>query len=347
MRVGVIAEGPVERIVLALGFAPVPLADTMVALLLARTVMTATKLGVFEVLADGPLTVEQVATRCHTEVGATAKLLFALSGARYVRASGDGYSLDRIAKKWLLHGSDASLHDAVLHRYLDAALMENAEEFVRTGESVHFHARMSPEEWALYQRGQRAHAVYAAPEVARRVPLPAKPLRMLDIGGGHGYFSVALCRRYPELRSTVLDLPQAAAHSAPRLAGEDVGDRIDYHVGDARREDLGKDRYDLVLMANLVHHFDAATNRDLTRRIAVALRPGGFHVVLEFFRPGSARRAGQTGALLDFYFGMASAAGTWSVEDIAGWQRAAGLVARRPRKLFTAPGQGLQAARKP
>src|SRR5262245_23390939 len=55
MKVGVIPENPIERLVLALGIAPAPLFETMGAMLLARTVIVATKLGVFEALAGGSL----------------------------------------------------------------------------------------------------------------------------------------------------------------------------------------------------------------------------------------------------------------------------------------------------
>ena len=347
MRLGPIPESPRERILLAAGLVPVPLVDTLAALLLARTVMTATKLGLFEALADGPLTAGQVASRCDSDPRATGTLLFALAGARYVRAENQRYALAPMARKWLLKASRTSLHDAVLHRYLDASLMEHAEQFVRTGESVRFHENMSPEQWGLYQRGQRAHAMYSTAEVARRTPLPATPCSMLDIGGGHGSYSVALCQRHPALRSTILDLPEAVAYSAPQLSPQDVAERITYRAGDARVEDFGREAYDLVFVANLVHHFDDRSNRDLTRRIASALRAGGYCVILEFFRPASAREAGQIGGLLDFYFAITSAAGTWSFEEVAEWQRDAGLDARTPVRLRTAPGQGLQVAKKP
>jgi len=49
--------------------------------------------------------------------------------------------------------------------------------------------------------------------------------------------------------------------------------------------------------ANAAHHFDEPTNRDLARRAARALRPGGFFVIVDFVRPRSPRKAGQVGTL--------------------------------------------------
>jgi SAM-dependent methyltransferase len=167
---------------------------------------------------------------------------------------------------------------------------------------------------------------------------------MLDIGGSHGYYSVALCRKHEKLRAVILDLPQAVEHAAPLLAAEGMGDRVVHRAGNALEEDLGTDAYDLVLVAQLVHHFSEAQNRDLAARIARALRPGGVYAVLDEFRPRTAKDAGQVGALLEFYFALTSQSGTWAVEEIAAWQRRAGLAPRKAIRFRTVPGVGVQAA---
>ena len=56
MKLGAIPQNPIERIGKALGLLPEPLLDTHIAMLLARAVMEGSRLGVFEALADGPLT---------------------------------------------------------------------------------------------------------------------------------------------------------------------------------------------------------------------------------------------------------------------------------------------------
>src|SRR5207248_9377691 len=109
----------------------------------------------------------------------------------------------------------------------------------------------------------------------------------------------------------------------------------------------GEERYDIVLINNLVHHFDEDANRTLTRRVARALRPGGVMAIGEVIRSSSARKVSQIGALTDLYFALTSEAGTWSFVEMAAWQRDAGLIPRRGVRLLTAPSGGLQIARKP
>ena len=170
---------------------------------------------------------------------------------------------------------------------------------------------------------------------------------MLDIGGSHGYFSVALCRRHPGLRAVVLDLPQAVEKAAPILAREGMGDRVVHRAGDALTEDFGTDAYDLILIWSLVHHFDESTNRRLVRRTARALRPGGVLAIGEAIRAKTPAKANQLTAFFDLYFSLTSEAGVWTFDEMASWQRDAGLDPRRPIRLITAPGAGIQSATRP
>src|SRR4029078_10623286 len=98
-----------------------------------------------------------------------------------------------------------------------------AEDYLRTGRALDVHGGFSDEGWGMYQRGMRSGIEPMVSEVVRRFKMPKNAERMLDVGGAHGYFSVALCRKYPRLSSVVLDLPQAVRHSAPLLSRENKG----------------------------------------------------------------------------------------------------------------------------
>ncbi|PYQ65042.1 MAG: SAM-dependent methyltransferase [Acidobacteria bacterium] len=314
MKLGGIPQTPIERIGKALGLLPQPLLDTHIAMLLARSIMEGTRLGVFEALKDAPLPAEEVAARCGCDPKAMRKL------------------------------APRSLRDKMLWQLWEWGFIEKTGDYVRTGRPVAFHHEMSPEEWRDYQRGMKAVAATWVPEAARRTPVPKGAQDLLDVGGSHGLLSAALCRRHPGLRAVILDLPAAIEHAAPLLAEEGMGERVTHRAGDVLTDDLGTAAWDVILVANLLHHFDEATNRELAKRIAKALRPGGVYVIQEIYRPESPKQAGQIGALLDLYFALTSQAGTWSFAEMAGWQREAGLAPRKPVKFVTAPGSGQQAA---
>ena len=338
MKLTEAGENSLERIALALGVAPVTLMHTHLSFLRARAIMVATKLGVFDALTRGPLPSSEVAQRCATAPSATEKLLNALVGAEYLRFRAGSYALAPIARKWVISDSPTSLRDKVVFEILEWTLVEGMEGFVRSGRPLDMHQSDSDEHWALYQRAMRALSGMAGPEIVRRTPMPAGATAMLDIGGSHGYISVAMCRRYPGLRAVVLDLPKAVKHAAPILAKEGMGDRVVHRPGNALTDDLGTSEWDFIYVSQLVHHFDEATNREFARRVAGALRPNGVFVILELHRPPSPNQAGQAGALLDLYFALTSQSGTWSVAEMSRWQQDAGLAPLKTIALRTAPG---------
>jgi SAM-dependent methyltransferase len=344
MKLGGIPQSPVEMMATMLGLLPQPLLETQIAMLLARTIMEASRLGVFEALKDQPLTAEEVAARCGGQPRAMAKLLNALAGCKYLRYDEGRYALVPFVRKWLVKDAPQSLHDKMLMQFFEWDSLERLGDFVRTGQPMDLHATLSPDDWGLYQRGMRATSSTWAPEVGKRTPVPKGAKDMLDIGGSHGLLSVAICRRHLGLSSVVLDLPEAIEHSAPLLAGEGMGSRVVHRVGNALTTDLGVEAWDLVFVSSLVHHFDDATNRALAKRVARSLRPGGIFVIQEHVRSSTPEQAGQIGALLDLYFALTSEAGTWTFAEMADWQREAGLKPLRPLKFVTAPGNGQQSA---
>ncbi len=346
MRVGAIPDNVIERFALASGLVPLPLVDSWFTFMLARTIMVGTKVGLFEALDAGPLTATEIATRCHTNPSATGKLLNALVGTKYLRAKEGRYALAPVARRWLLQSNPSSVRDAVLFRCMEWEWWSRCEEFVRTGVPLRVHETMTDEEWGVYQRGMRSGIEMMAKMVARKLPIPNGATKMLDIGGSHGHWSAAICRRHSKLRATILELESAVKHAEPILAREGMGDRIAHRVGNALTDDLGESAYDVVFMAALVHHFDDATNRSLMTRIARALRPHGIVAVWEPERQDANRGINQIGGLLDLGFAMYSESGTWSAAEIAEWQRAAGLTPLKPIRILLSKDLLLQVARK-
>ena len=347
MRVGAIPESLLERLALATNLAPTPVVDTLHAVIVARAVVAATRLGVFDGLAHASADAAALAGSLGLHPGALEKLLNLLVATGYLSHGRAGYGLSPLSRKWLAADSPTSLRDSMLLRVLEWQAIDTTEDFVRTGRALDVHDLIAGDQWTTYQRGMHALARLSAPEVAKRVRLPAEATTMLDIGGGHGAYSAAFCRAHKGLRATILDLPEAVAAAAPILAAEGLGERVVHRAGNALADDLGSAAWDLVFVAQLVHHFDAEANAALVRRAAAALKPGGRIAILDVMRPEAPGAGGQSGALLDLYFAITSNAGTWPAGTIAGWFRDAGLRPGRTIALRTTPGISVAVATRP
>lgn len=333
MKYGIIATNPLEQLALWAGRVPVPLVDALYSLIKVRCLMAAVRLGLFEALRDAPRTGSEVAGALNLDSESTTLVLRTLVFADYLKQEGDRYALSPLARDNLIAGAPRDLTGFLEWNYWQWDMVAGLEELLRTGRGVDFHHTLTdPAGWASYQKGMLEVARFDAAFLAERVPVPKGARRLLDIAGSHGLLGAALCRRHPPLTSTVIDLPQAlpTAETLARQAGH--ADVVSHRPGDITR-DAFEPEHDVALLANALHHFDPATNRDLLNRVWAALNPGGTVAIWEIESADRSRPAGEgDGATL--FFRLTSTAACYHGTEYAAWLGEAGFtdvrIIRRP-----------------
>ena len=338
MKLKIQPQGLLERIALWFNLAPTPLVDTQVAFNAARAIMAAADVGIYEALGKTSKTAEQISGSIHTDKAATKNLLDCLVGIGYLRWNDGAYSLKPKYYKWLLKEYSSNLIGKLRFQLIEWNWMANLEEYVRTGKPMNFHYAMSADEWAHYQEGMRDLSVNVAKEIAKKLKLPANADKMLDIGGSHGLYSIELCKKYPSLSSTILELPGAIDRASAIAAKHNLSDRVKYKPGNALTDDLGEQQYDLVMINNVVHHFTPEENDALARKVTKALKPGGIYAIGEFIRLQTPGEGGIVAATAGLYFSLTSSSGTWSEKEMRSWQTGAGLKLVKPISPMTLPG---------
>ncbi len=344
MKFKLSSENFMERVAIMLNLAPIPLIDTQIAFNRARAIMAAADTGIFEALGKESKTYQQVAQICKTHPLATKQLLDCLSGIGYVKWSNDSYALKPKFYKWLLKEYPSNLIGKLRFQISEWNWMANLEEYVRTGKPMDMHSNLSESEWANYQDGMRDLSVNTAKELAGKIKLPANTTKMLDIGGSHGLYSIELCKKHPALSSTILELPGAIDRASAIAAEHGLTDRVKYKAGNALTDDLGEQQYDLVMINNVVHHFTEAENLHLAGKVARALKPGGLYAIGEFIRQHKPGEGGEVASLAGLYFSLTSESGTWSAEEMASWQKKAGLKPQKTINLMSLPGWNMLVA---
>jgi tRNA (cmo5U34)-methyltransferase len=116
-------------------------------------------------------------------------------------------------------------------------------------------------------------------EVAR-VSAGLRVRRILDLGTGTGETAARVVALYPE--AALVGIDESAAMLA--RARSRLGDRPDLRVGRLEAP-LPAGGFDLVVSALAVHHLVSNEKRDLFRRVAGALRPGGRFVLADVVVP--------------------------------------------------------------
>ncbi|HET6768950.1 MAG TPA: class I SAM-dependent methyltransferase, partial [Chitinophagaceae bacterium] len=224
--------------------------------------------------------------------------------------------------------------------------MARLEDYVRTGNTLQLHNSVNEKEWNLYQEGMRDLSVNAAKELAAKIPISRNATNMLDIGGSHGLYSIELCKKYPALKSTILELPGAMESASAIAKRYDTTGRVSYKAGNALEDDLGSEQYDLVMINNVVHHFTPEQNNALAQKVARALKRGGIFIIGEFIRAEKPGEGGVIASASGLYFSVISASGNWSLAEMESWQKNAGLKPEKPVTTMTLPGWKMVVARK-
>jgi hypothetical protein len=119
VKLDIIPEHILGRVALTAGVVPSPMFNTQVTMRLSRTIIVATKLGVFEARSSSPLPAHQVAAHCGTDLRATEKRLTAFAGSDYVRADYGQSALVPVARTWLLKDSPRSLRAKLLGQFTE------------------------------------------------------------------------------------------------------------------------------------------------------------------------------------------------------------------------------------
>lgn len=325
MRSKLVPESLTERLALWAGKVPVPIVDTIFPLLKVRSLMAAERLGIFEALRDAPLSPVALAAALHLDEGSLCLLLRVLVASGYLAERAGQYRLTPLARRTLLRGSPLECRNFLRFTYTQWQLVEHLEHLLQTGQGLDLHQSMhGSQQWEDYQRAMLEIARSHAPILARSVPVRRGARLLVDVAGSHGLLGAAICHRHPPLRSRVLELP-AALDAAHRLAEEEgIADVVEHVSGDLRTGPLASGA-DVLLLANVVHHFTPEQNVDLLRRAHHSLAPGGTVAIWDIERraDGAAPELGRDAIAL--FFRITSASRCFSEGDLRAWLEAAGF----------------------
>jgi SAM-dependent methyltransferase len=327
MRLSLRGDTVLERLALRFGLVPRPAAEAWAGMGLSGSLVTATRLGLTARLAAGPATALELAEQLDLDPVPTELLLSFLATSGHLAYRDGRYRLR--SHRWLDPASRLSVASFVAATGDYWQWWANLPEVVRTGRPVKPHdAAPDDPYWRRYIMGQYDLARLSAGEVARKLVVPSGATSILDIGGGHGWYSAELCRRHPGLSATVLDLPGSSAVGRSIIAAAGLADRVSHRDGDALTAELGGP-YDVVLCFNLIHHLGPDDVTGLFRRIRSALAPGGTLAVMDAF--AGARRRNPAAEFLGLFMYLSSGAQVYSYQQLVDWLAAAEFA--RPRKI--------------
>jgi hypothetical protein len=222
MRLTLRGANPLEWLALRAGLVPTAAAEAWAGMALSGVLIAAVRSGITSRLAAGPATAPELAAELKLDPLPTQLLLDCLRSAGHLTCHDGRYDLSRSSRRWLDPASSLSVANFVTANADYWQWWSGLTEVTRSGQPFgHHEAAADDPYWRRYITGQLELARLSASEVARKLRLGGDPTSLLDIGGGHGWYSAELCRRYPASPrrcSTFQAARQSAGRSSPRPA---------------------------------------------------------------------------------------------------------------------------------
>ena len=290
----------------------------------AAIVAAAVETGVAGAIADGERPAGDVAAELGTHPRATAYLLGAMVALGLAERTAAGFRLSG-AGACLSPDAADSIAEIVRKEWFFYRAWSGLPESVRDGG-----ARIAPWRERLASDPETSLAfLRALDDLADRFggELPGlagleRGGRLLDAGGGAGSHSAKLAAAVAGLEPTVLDLEPVEAVLRERHP------ELPFVAGDLDLPRFGRpegERWDYVLLANVLHDHPPERCPGLVAEAAALLEPGGTLLIYEWVlgEDGVSPPAVATFAVMMLVEN--DGGGTWTEAELAGWARDAGL----------------------
>lgn len=347
---------PLEFLLDRLNLLPVPLIDTPLSAGIAKVLVTACELGVFDALDKQPLALETLAQRLQCDPQGLQLLLQLLISAGYLRLRRERYHNTRTAQRWLTSTSPSNVAPYIVHSPDIVAIWDHLPQVVRENKQA---MRMPYEEdatnpqtgaaLARHYAGLASLAMVLGGEVVNRARIPRHATQLLDVGGSHAAYSILFCRKYPQLHATILDI-QPGIEAGKRTAKQTgMEDRISFIPTDIVKDNFaGKlsSSFDVALYFHIAHLLPPGINAAVLAQVANTLKPGGTLVFVDQVTD-QAPRLSLAALMVQFMaLTVTTVGGTcYPFATVKGWLEQAGMSNVRRHRLLT-PGATMITAKK-
>jgi 3-hydroxy-5-methyl-1-naphthoate 3-O-methyltransferase len=250
---------------------------TMMGYRATKALLVSNRIGVFDALDAVWLDGGSLAQKIGCDVRATTVLVRALAAMGVLEERDGRFTNAPLASEYLVRGKPRYTGNNLRFQDILWEGWSNLEPVVRSGKPWRDLGELLGREdqtfTAEYIRGMHNIAAEPAHEVARM--LGARPLAsMLDVGAGPGTYALALLDAHPNLRATLLDLPETLVVTRELVRDHVHASRLELKEGDYVASEFGEG-YDLVLMSHVTHDEGPDRIAKMLSKAFAALAPGG------------------------------------------------------------------------
>ena len=293
----------------------------------AQVLFVAVELDVFTVIGGGGKSGKVIAKKIGTDLRATEMFLNALVSLRLLKKTKEMYRNTVVSKRCLTKNSPIYQGDRIHHFHNMWDYWSRLSTAVKTGKPTAFdNAKEDIDEPRLREFIRAMHniATVQAGEIYRKLQIE-KYSRLLDLAGGQGTYAVRFAEKNQNLKAVVFDLPDVIKIAGDHIKESGLTGQIVTQAGNCLEDNFGKELYDIVLVSNLLHIYEAAENQKILKKCWDSLMKKGIVVVQEFIL-NPAKTMPLFGTLFSLNMLMGTRSGSsYSAVEIKEWLKKAGF----------------------
>lgn len=283
----------------------------------AKCLFAASDLGLFELLAKGPATLQRLSESLNVSFFRMRILLNAVCALGLVERCSAGYQNSAAVTTFLTRSSVFDLRPLLSSwNSMNYPLWTRFESAFRTGRGYGRPA-LDAESQRVYSEGVAAFGSIDAMALPRCYDFE-RHSRLLDLGGGTGLWTKSILSVNPHLHATLLEFQGTAAVASDDLRDGIAGDRVAVMTGDFFHDAIPTG-HDVMLIANVAHGFSAAQNVELLRRVRAAASRGARLLWVDLWIPDSAIPPRLSALLACTFMVSTGEGGTYEIREAVSW----------------------------
>ena len=251
-------------------------------------IFVALDLGLYELLARGPLSISEIAKNLNLESRPTEALVYTNVSLGFMKIEGGAICLTKVSEHYMLRNSPTSfcsLFETVANsdflgsiKHLKQAVLTNKAQTYAGEQDVFKSHKQQFEQAKHFTKAMHSISVSTARYWVETIDLSSFTT-FLDIGCGSGAHSLAAVNKWPELKAILFDIEPVCSASRELHANEKNSGRLEYFVGDLWESDFPD--ADVHFYSQIFHDWSMDKCEYLANKSYKSMKSGGRIVLQE------------------------------------------------------------------
>lgn len=228
------------------------ISDILLAPWKTGVIVTAIRLNVFTIISDQELTVDEIASKCSANPDRLKPLLDACISLGFLEFKNNKYKNSHFSLVYFVKGKHLYVGDFLKLLNNESLEWFQLPDLIRGKEKKTIEIPELKFDYGTFITAMNCIGQLGEADAVKDAVDLSECKRMTDAGGGSGLYSIALCQKYPDLHSTILDVKETLEVTRELIAERPEKQQITLQEGDFLKDSLG-DNLDAVLLSDVMY----------------------------------------------------------------------------------------------